>query len=301
MTDEIKLHTSMAGYYKMVATDEHGNSRVVADWFPNIITDQGLNRYTNGTILTTCQVGAGNSTPIASNVSLQSLVASTTTIQADVAGSQGITPPFYGSRRVTYRFLAGAASGNLSEVGVGWGAANSLFSRALILDALGSPTTITILPNETLDVTYELRLYPAADTNFNVTISGINYSCVSRPAGFPGSFQPLTPQFGTAGQIRPFVYNGALGAITSGPSGTGLPGSDTNYSPYINNSFSRSVTCSFNVGSGNAVGGITAFLASNLVGSSIFPNFQISFNPPIMKTNTQTLTLTTAWSWGRRP
>ncbi|KAK6697260.1 hypothetical protein SNK04_014178 [Fusarium graminearum] len=67
---------------------------------------------------------------------------------------------------------SGVGTGNLSELGTGTSSTN-LFSRALIRDPItGNPVTITKLPDEFMDVTFELRAYvSASDTTGTVTIS----------------------------------------------------------------------------------------------------------------------------------
>lgn len=117
-----------------------------------------------------CCVGTGNSTPLASQVALDSFVASTTATSAiDVAGVQVSTEPFYLWARRTWRFSEGAATGNLSEVGLGWTNTN-LWNRALMRDVNGNPTTITVLSDEYLDIVSEIRVYPqrSVSSSFNL-------------------------------------------------------------------------------------------------------------------------------------
>lgn len=138
----LELHTEVEGWFKFEAISEDGTRRVLADWFPNLITDQGLNQMgTLATWLNACQVGSGSTVPAVSDTQLVTRVAGTTTIQSTVQGIQS-TPPYYASRTRTYRFAAGVATGTLSEVGVGTTATvGNLYSRALILDGAGNPTT----------------------------------------------------------------------------------------------------------------------------------------------------------------
>ena len=54
--------------------------------------------------------------------------------------------------------------------------------RALILDGGGSPTTLTILSDETLDVTYTIRVYPpTTDVTGSITLDGVSYGYTIRP------------------------------------------------------------------------------------------------------------------------
>ena len=156
--------TQCAGWFKIEATRPDGTRRVLADWFPNLILNGGLDRMgANPDYLSWCQVGSGSTAPVAAQTALVNRIAGTSTQQNNVSGAQA-SAPYYGWYRRTYRFAQGVAAGNLSEVGVGWATSGSLFSRALILDGGGSPTTITVLSDEVLDVTYELRRYPGTET-----------------------------------------------------------------------------------------------------------------------------------------
>ncbi len=93
-----------------------------------------------GDYMSTCMVGSGNAAPAETDTALQ---ARASTSNINVQSNNSNVSPRYGWRRRTFRFAAGAAAGNLSEVGVGW-TTTAVFSRALILDGSGNPTTITV-------------------------------------------------------------------------------------------------------------------------------------------------------------
>ena len=163
--------------------------------FQNIVLTTGLARMAVGTWIDRCCVGTGNSTPVASQVALDSFLASSTTAAtgaADVGGIQITTAPFYWFGRRTWRFAVGTATGNISEIGLGWGN-TSLWNRALVKDVSGNPTTITVLSDEYLDVIAEVRVYPQESTGtFNIVdktgtiISTHNF--VARPRFSTGSY-----------------------------------------------------------------------------------------------------------------
>lgn len=112
-----------------------GTRKVASDWQRNLILDSGLNRMaTDGDYLNCCQVGSGSSAPANGQTSLDSRVAGVTSL----SGGPFVAPsaPYYVGLRRTYPFATGVATGNLSEVGVGWGTSGTvLFSRSLIKDA----------------------------------------------------------------------------------------------------------------------------------------------------------------------
>jgi len=156
--------------------------------FRNIVLTTGLARMAVNTWIDRCCVGTGNSTPVASQVALDNFLASTTTKASgadDTGGIQVTEAPFYWFGRRTWRFANGVATGNISEVGLGWGDSN-LWNRALIKDVNGNPTTITVLADEYLDVISEVRVYPKESTGaFNVVDkSGTvisNHTYIARP------------------------------------------------------------------------------------------------------------------------
>lgn len=64
----------------------------------------------------------------------------------------------FGWSRVSQSFARGAAAGNISELTTGYAANNtSAMARALVRDEAGNPTTITVLSDEVLTITWEWR------------------------------------------------------------------------------------------------------------------------------------------------
>lgn len=296
--------------------DADGNivsSRHLAGPFKNIITDQGLNRMgDNKDYVTCCQVGSGNDTPTASDTALETWVAGTNTLANNVSRSGSGSAPYYVSCVFTYRFPAGSATGNLSEVGVGWATSGSaLYSRALILDGGGSPTTITVLSDEILDVTYQHRTYsPTTDVVDEITISGDTYDYTLRAAlantpnttgategtgwGIHGGFTHSSAQCTDAGTnyAANYMMTGAIGSVTSQPSGTrNVIGGFTNVA-YSNNSLYRESILNWGLAQGNST-------FTSVVFSFGWCCYQIQFDPVIPKDNTKVLELTFRHSWSR--
>ena len=299
------LAAKLGAWFRLLAISSDGSERVLSDWSPNLITDGGLNRYNVSSWGGTCVVGSGNTAPANTDTQLATLVASTTTIQSNTTGASslaGSPTVYYAHRRIRYRFNAGVAAGNLSEVGVGW-ASTTLFSRALILDGGGSPTTITVAGDEVLDVEYELRAYPAeTDSTFSVidSITAISHACVARPATVATASQwaPLnyndTPSASTSSSI---AYDGSIGTETSSPSGTGQTSTSTTIGSYSNLSYERTYTATWGLDAGN-IGGISALLLRANY-SSGGGAWQIDINPPIDKDNTKSLSINWKFSWSR--
>lgn len=311
---ELFHRQELEGWFKFetLKVDAHGrpieaSRKVVADWFPNLILDQGLNRQGTQTVnVNACQVGTGNSTPIASQGSLDNRIAGTTTIQSSTETAQS-SSPFYRARTIVFRFAAGTATGTLAEVGVGWSAtlAGSLYSRALILTAGGSPTTITVLADEVLDVTYQNRLYYSeTDGSYNATITGVGTLTVTARASRVNA--TCNWNMGQGGVWRVgtgsgSVYNGALGPITGIPSGTASSSDGFSNAAYVNNSYQIAGSIIWGLNVGNLAGGVLSVVGRFGDSSGQFGEMQYQFSSAIPKVNTQVLTINFLHQWARRP
>lgn len=328
--ETIKIKQGLRGFFKIVKHkgDADGNpipgtEELVADWFENLITDNGKNAYAsaNNFFIEYCQVGTGNTAPSVGDTALVNRVAGTNANATanSVGGAQG-APPYYGWWRKTFRFGTGTAAGNLAEVGVSPYASptGNLFSRALIVDGMGNPTTITVLSDEVLDVTYEFRVYPIlTDLPGNIVLEAINRTTNLRAAqvtealgNTSGGWAPSTngdPRpLGSSGKSV-YVYGGAatLGAITAAPI-PGPGGGTIQYisafgnnrittQPYTPNTFYRDFVVGFGLNDANIALGIGAVFFGLQEGCA----FQITFDPPLDKTNQKILSLTFRVYWDR--
>ena len=115
----IPVQASMEARYRLQVRRPDGRVRSDTGWFTNLLTDAGLNFMgANANWLRWCKVGSGTATPANSDTSLASFIAATNSVQSEVSAAQS-TAPYYSSRTIVYRFAAGDAAGNLSEVGIG--------------------------------------------------------------------------------------------------------------------------------------------------------------------------------------
>lgn len=294
---------TLSGRYRIRVLCPGGKIRQDTGWFDNLVLDAGLNRMGTDSYLSHCSVGTGTAAPVVSQTTLSGHTASTSTVVSQ-ASSAHQSLPYYGVRRMQYRFVAGQATGNLSEVGAGW-AANTLFSRALIVDDLGDPTTITVLADEALDVTYELRLFPPLDDVISsVTIGASTYTMTARSSlvasggdrdgwGLSGG----VVQCENVNLYRPYAYSGDIGDITQSPSGTSAQAGICGNAAYANNSLERGMSASWGLSEGNLDGGIRSIvLMTNGLG-----RYQFQFDPVIPKTSSNSLALNFKVAWGRRP
>lgn len=304
MKHDLNFKLAMAGYFKIEAIKRDGTRRVVADWFPNIILNSGLNRMGTNTTVLGAMVGTGTSTPTATQTALDAQIAYTTTnvVAATFAAD---TTNNYVSRFETFRFAEGVAAGNLAEIGVGWSSGNC-FSRARILDGGGAPTTITVLSDETLDVTYELRIYPmTADVTGSMTLNAISYSYVLRTAQLslsPSAFFSFVSSASGVGNVSSMTLNseartgaGALGDIYSAAGGSGsVDAGSVTAVAYTNNSLQRTIRYIWGL-----TNGTTPFY--NIDFRTAIGCFKASFSPQIPKSGSNILTLDITVTWARRP
>jgi len=291
----------LSGEYNLRIIRADGSVKSETGWFPNIILDAGLNRWGTGGVVNGAAVGTGTSTPTAAQTGLDAQVTFTNTTSPGASVTAEGSPPYFISRSYVYRTTLGALTGQaLSEVGSGWATGANMFSRALILDSGGAPTTITVLATEQLDIIYRLRGYPpTVDTSSTHTIGAVSYTVTGRAqqvTSIVGSWNMDAQSTVVWNQaFNPTVYTGVIGAITGTPSGTTGAATKAD-SAYSNNSYTRQGAFSMGLADGNVSGGIRSLSVINSISC-----FQYDFGASIPKDNTKTLVLNSSVTWARRP
>lgn len=288
---------------------KNGKTTKETDWFNNEVLDTGLARMSVGTWIDRCCVGTGNSTPLPTQVALDNFVASTTTKQGDdITGIQVSIEPFYLWARRTWRFAEGVATGNLSEVGLGWGNAN-LWNRALMRDINGDQTTITVLSDEYLDIVSEVRVYPQRTVSGSFDLLDKNNEVISMHSyvGYPVLTNPVF--LANKAQIQSSIANNQYyssvhnGTITSSPTLADDPlilnGAMEMLTPadYTATSCEQKFTLIPNRNNYEH----KAFLirTGGLLGSLGAWGYKFQITPSITKNNEQRMTYTFKLSWGR--
>lgn len=308
------------GQFRCVVSSDPEMQDIKEDtgFFTNLITDVGMNRF--GTAIYngydssgisnfqhTCGrivVGSGSKTPEYSDTALQSPVAmapgSVELVSASSSYEDG-----YMELSVRQQFGQGQAAGNLSEIGIQHSSLSGpLWSRALILDGSGNPTTITVLEMDFLTCYYTIRLMiPKEDAVFstNVDVDGVlipttvtirpNSANSSSPTDGWG-FSPAL-QASTWGSLR--FYSGGLSAPTAlSPLGTHVGSSNSkSLLPYVPDSFELYMKVSAGLNT----------LNSDTLQTAVVPfltgAWQVHFDPPLQKNNTQTAEFTFGTSWAR--
>lgn len=132
-------------------------------WQDNMILDQGFKQlivnssYTIPIAFVSLGVGSSSQAVQPTDTGLISPIAFTSPDYGGATHGWDAAGGFGWSRKIR-SFARGAAAGNISELTTGYAANNtSAMARALVRDEMGNPTTITVLSDEVLTVTWEWR------------------------------------------------------------------------------------------------------------------------------------------------
>ena len=305
------FHTKLGGIFTLSKGKEGSDPTVISE-FNNLILDSGLKRFgTSDDYLNYIHLGSGNSAPIPSQVALQNKLYSGDTRSPTNTWSSGLNSndlakPFIWFKR-TFRVPPQNKNQSYSELGIGW-SNSELFSRTLIKDPTGRPTTITILGDEYLDVTYELRLYIPTNTSVHTVV----------PTGDDPIPRRVTSRASSASTNTSGIHGWSL--VRSGDSPVGFFSGITSNSSYFYNGEIQDI---FKIPLGNVVGGYFNYTISSrpsdtsaiikiarglpdnvgtlrsLVISSYVFSYQLQFDPPFVKTNEDKFEMEIQLSWGR--
>lgn len=298
------ININVGAEFKLIVKKASDDSIVhETPFFKNLVLNSGLDRMSVGAWIDRCAVGSSNIEPAITQTSLQGFVASSTSNQLTLTGIVTASPCYYWLRR-TWRFLSGVATGNLSEVGLGW-SDTSMWNRSLIKDINGNPTTITIRPDEYLDVISEVRVYPAEslsgvfdlfDKN-NTKVS--THTFIGKPyfvdANMSFSFSQLSIALSNCR-----FYTGDIGANTiTFPSGTMQQTTKTRVASYPT---ARSCLTKVTLGLNDANISHKSFYFN--VGGVIYhgsdSGYQFQIDPPItVKNNTREMEYNISLTWDR--
>lgn len=326
-------HVGVGGYFRLECVKDDGRSFWLTDWFHNNVTNAGLDMMaTNSGRYGCCQVGSGNAAPTNADTTLQTFLAGTSSRSFQGTSYVG-GPPAYVQSYIRYDFAINQVVGNISELGVGpaTGTGTTLFSRELIRDASGNPTTVSVPTNSQVRVHYKIRHYPpmvdvtgvlngtlygnAATRNFTRRAANISAIDASHYSGTwdPFNISPnIAPIFANASgtytsgsnYVTTRLASGSLGGITSYPSGTRAENYSYSSSSYSAGSFVRDITVTMS--HGISTGSIKSILfAAGTIYSANWHlaacPFQTEFDTAIVKGANDTFAFTVGVSWGRYP
>ena len=299
----LNLHSEYEGEFLILATDSAtGRTRVVADWFPNLITNNGLNAIGEEvTYVEQCYLGTGSAAPTYEDSQMDALLARKSYTYPFYQIGTNPTTPYFGWTTYRYMFDTGEVVGNLTEIGIGWltnwpesDTEYKLFARTLIKNESGVPIAVTVLETEAVTIFYKVKQYaPVGDHTYNVVISGTEYTMVTRASSTLQSGN-WYPQAG-AGSIDARVNNGGLEHPETNWY-TGSFVSSITWEPYVLDSFERSFNAVWDSFTANDhAGGIIRTVCLSKHGT-----YQTSISPAIPKVSPKELGLTYKFSWSRR-
>ena len=288
------------GFISLTVGKDINNPRYKTE-FKNLIVDQGLNNAASTAInalVTKCKVGSSSDIPTTSDTALGQPVGGYTPVVTSTYNHSSGNPVWYTYGRFTYTFPVGAVTGDLREIGF-FDSSDNMFSHALIKDGAGNPTTVTVLADEQLFVTYEVRKYPAETDQtgaFILAINGVDtsFSYVARPALIntttSANYWHGSHQLGVDTNIVAYESQ-TLGSATGTPTGTAVAGSGT-IDTYVAGSFKSTLNCVFDPSVANFTNGIGSMMLCN--------GFQVSFNPAIPKNSDRRLILPLSILYSRK-
>lgn len=309
------MEFKIAGVVQSVeAVRTDGSSRHLAGPFPNLITNAGLDmlgtprsgaNYGYATAyVQVVRIGTGTTAPAPTDTELDSQIASVT---SSSSSSGYISTEPYGVW-LENEWLSSPLSESvvLGELGFAPTVDGELFSRTLIKDSDGEPTTVEVLEGERVRVRYRLNLYAPAEDLTGVTefdfegvpteVTWVSRACRAGVPGTPSWNIPTSPNAISNGIGRVYEAGSILGSVTESPSGsyssvnpqTSVTGS------YVPGSHSLGLRISLGPTVGNVSGGIGA-AAIEIIGMA----YQMSFDPPFPKDANKTAIINFSISWGR--
>ena len=305
----------LKGHFRVELISRAGIIKKVLE-FDNLITNGGLDGLaTKGlsaggsSLLTYAAVGTGSTAPTNADTTLVSEIAPASTNRtnsngsvADVLTYVSGTPDYYNFVR-TFLFDFTQGNGNLTEIGLFTASSSgTMWTRQLLKDSGGTPTTIVKTSSDQLKVTYTLQLYPLqSDVTGSITISSTSYSYTIRAANVgPTTRYSDFFYYGCLGFAMK-AHSDALAARTSEPSAGSISPTSTSIASYSAGNYYLECTAVWSAATANFGGsGITAFRIWSPNGAGSFL-MQMGITGGLPKDTTKQLTLVVRKYWGRYP
>ncbi len=313
----MQTNMGMAGEFRAVVKRADGSTKIDTGYQKNLILNQGLDFFggDNGTnMMEYCVIGSGNSQPVYTQNKLDAIVGRATgvgySIKYDYDASRDGN--LYKTNKVCKYSFTGLNNVNISELGLASTYDNTsnyyLCTRALIKDSQGNPTTITVLSGEILEIYYKLwAVFDTTDkTGIINLLDGVggstayNYKTRLSDVG-SGEYRIgfVVSLFGPA-RISAYLFDSSgvdLSAITTRPSGDSFSASDSSVQQYEKGSYKKFYTFIFDISAANANNRILLILLYGMCWQVRFGS--VADDSPIVKNNTQTLSIPVEVSWGR--
>ena len=323
----MQVNMGMAGEFRCVVKRADGSTKIDTGYQKNLILNQGLNALGgmggNNKIFNYCAIGTGNSAPSVQQTQLDKPVAVASkdryaTESYDYSGT-GVYKP---SMVFKYSFT-NLNNVNITEVGLSasagsWGNDITklyMCTRALIKDTNGNPTSITVLSGEILEIYYKLTMViPVADiTGVINVLDGVGnstaYNYIIRPASVGDGGITTTDTNSLHKLGKPINYNDVNGisygcnvsnndisTINSSPRSVASSSSQS-MDAYVPDSFKIKAIFYFDIATANT--SIRSLYIESNLGRWQMRVGKATDDSPIVKNNTQTLSIPIEFSWGR--
>ena len=302
----MNTNIGMTGEFRCVVKRADGSTKIDTGYQKNLILNQGLDFFGggNGTnMMYFCVIGSGNSQPVYTQNKLDTFTtyASGWDFSTKYDYDASRDGNLYKTNKVRKYTFNGLSNANISEVGLASTFSSSmdyyLCTRALIKDPQGVPTTITVLSGEVLEIYY--KLWQVFDTTDKVgtinLLDGVGGSVAyNYSSKVVTNTNESVSHFGNTAIFTNRWYS--LYPSTDASTDSYSSPDTYQYSTYVDGSYKIVVT--FPLGINDANGNI------RLMTIPSFSLWTIRFgsvanDSPIVKTNTQTLTIPVEVSWGR--
>ena len=309
MKNIIEFATKLSGHVSLKVVRADGSVKAKYS-FANLVTDSGLDSIGTQSISNATDylaVGTGTTPPVNGDVGLQTEVSRTITLSGGSSYTTSGASPWWNGYVRTWVFNPGTFSGQtLTELGLFDGAApGTMFSRALIKDGAGTPTSIVVLADEYLYVTWEIRKHVGdeGDTLGTINISGTVYDYTIRATNVDSYANSLFWWSGAQAPYGTGVYaweDNTLQPITDQPIGSGDGDDSRSVAAYGPGNYYRDTTGVFNPASANFPTGIGAVQLCASTNAPTYGGWVIYFHvTKLPKDADKELTLTFRSSWGR--
>ena len=321
----MNTNIGMAGEFRCVVKKADGSIKTDTGYQKNLILNQGLDFFggnNDSYMMQYCVIGSGNSQPAYTQNKLDNTIAAVSGVDVSTKYDYDAARDgnLYKTNKVCQYSFTGLNNVNISELGLAsvYNSISDYFlcTRALIKDSSGNPTTITVLSGEILEISYKLwAVYDVTDKTGQINLlDGVGgstpYKYTARMAGVGGANIGGTANYGNivgqalyyaAGNNSHYVFDGNIGTVEALPTGDVIVSSgDAARLPmggYTNGAYTRSATWSFGISASN--GNIRSALILTSMGFYQIQYGSVANDSPIVKTNTQTLTIPVEVSWGR--
>lgn len=334
----MNLNFQVEGLFQPFAVrkDENGNElyrRPLAPLQRNLFTNYGLDRLADVPMsnASSCWVGTGTAPPQPTDTKLGQFKATNSgnyqsqSFSGSTLAEMQTADVVWGGLSMFFEFAPGTAVGNITEVGLAFGAnpeAYNLQTRALIKDDNGNPTSVTVEPGEYLYIAYHRRMYISAKEVQSTITIGTNeipistglYRCGTEDGAYLigqgliyAGTGPDNSNWGPRSSIRVRYAERANGTPVTGDSGAwdadvakarlqslGAESytASVTRETYVPGSFQKINTCVFPPNVGNRKW-------SGIQYDVGWMNFRIQFMAPFTKSSDYTLTFRIGITWSR--